>query len=331
MLTTTKEPNKKESNADATIEDICVDHIHSYEHIREKMKEIKEKFNLTDATDWRTVMQEVGKRKRDQNGNPKTFNKGKDHKGNDSKGRNVRGKDGGKGRDNKGRKDFKEKGKQNKTKNEKNDKNGKSIADSTENVSAGAADEVAEERSSGTQAKKNAKNSPINKKRKPESKSENGTPKAKNAKTESKPKSTESDVPAALPKVTAEDSFFITSSGASYQSTAVVDRIQVDGPNDGLARKERRAKQFGRTIPDNNKSNKFNKSGGSAKLNNKNDSMNGDEHPSWAAKKKQKTIPNFQPQSASKSADSNVHPSWAAKQKLKPVITEFKGSKTTFD
>lgn len=346
VLTTTRETNKKDSNADAAIEDICVDHINSYENVKQKMKEIKEKFNLTDDTDWRAVMLEVGKRKRDQDGNPKPNYKGKDgqgrrEQGKDGKGRDNKGKF-GKGRDNKGKQGGKGKAKQTPTKNNKSTEEGAADIATTEDADKGA---VA--KSPQKQNNNSTKKSPANKKRKDESIPENGTPQAKKAKTEPKRERNtpaKADVPAPPPKVTTEDSFFITANGASYQSTAVVDRIQADGPDDGLARKERRAKQFGKATPDHNR-NKFNKSGDSAKLNvSKDTTSNGADHPSWAAKKKQKAIPSFQgkkvkfdnesgsqPQSAPKSADKDVHPSWAAKQKLKPVITEFKGSKITFD
>ncbi|XP_055850135.1 uncharacterized protein LOC129914775 [Episyrphus balteatus] len=82
-------------------------------------------------------------------------------------------------------------------------------------------------------------------------------------------------------------------------------------------------------------------------------------HPSWAAKQKLKpaitefkghkitfdnegndtAVKSFNKPSkatnhqnkATVSSDENIHPSWAAKQKLKPAITEFKGTKITFD
>lgn len=169
----------------------------------------------------------------------------------------------------------------------------------------------------------------------------------------------EIDEPSEEPAATTmADPFFITNDGSNYMSTAVIDRTQPDGPDDALNRRSRRANR----LPNNSdgakshvKTGKFNKStpklksfGGSARNETKQDAE-ADVHPSWSAKRKQKSIPAFQgkkmkfdgsedkpaPGSAKPANDgddsSKLHPSWAAKQKLKPVIAAFKGSKITFD
>lgn len=305
VLTATKEPNDCFGNAESTVEEICVGHIQAFKGIKERMDEVKQKFNLTDAIEWRTVIAEAGKRKRNQlEGKPK----GGENKGNDWK--SKKGGDKGKRQQNGGGK-----------KPSNGAPGAKSPAGQKKLPPKKIAQPAAELGDNSTKAKKG--NKPTNEKK--------------------VPPAVESERPASpVPaKVTTEDSFFITANGASYQSTAVVDRVQPDGPDDGFDRKERRANKFGRPL------NKFNNNKTAAnKRDTHQDALSGNEHPSWAAKRKQKTIPNFQGKkvkfgedvgkkaatgSASKTADNNVHPSWAAKQKLKPVISEFKGSKITFD
>lgn len=161
---------------------------------------------------------------------------------------------------------------------------------------------------------------------------------------------------------TTVDPFFITNDGSNYISTAVIDRTQPDGPDDQLNRRSRRANRLNnnRAEPKPHAINrKFNKAtpklksfGGTFRNEVENDvtqNADADVHPSWSAKRKQKTIPPFQgkkmkfvgsedkpvagsTKSSNQTEDtSKLHPSWAAKQKLKPVITAFKGSKITFD
>lgn len=145
------------------------------------------------------------------------------------------------------------------------------------------------------------------------------------------------------------DPFFLTGTGESYLATKIVDRIQPNGPNDGLDRKERRAQQFGskpKAIP---KSHKSYDTPAVPIRPSKPVQIPDDLHPSWAAKMKSKGIDKFQgkkmkfdddepPKVVSKTVApqakedaEKIHPSWAAKQKLKPVISEFKGSKIVFD
>lgn len=166
-----------------------------------------------------------------------------------------------------------------------------------------------------------------------------------------------SEEPAATTTV---DPFFITNDGSNYVSTAVIDRTQADGPDDTLNRRSRRANRLSNNSAGpkaHAKVGQFNKSapilktfGGSSRNTMRKDepeNVDADVHPSWSAKRKQKSIPAFQGKKMkfdgeksttdttkpanSGEVSSKLHPSWVAKQKLKPVITEFKGSKITFD
>lgn len=163
-----------------------------------------------------------------------------------------------------------------------------------------------------------------------------------------KPKKVAKKKPLADPTKTA-DPFFLTGSGETYYATKVIDRIQPNGPNDGLDRKERRAQQFNGSAKRSNGPvgpSAFKKqkivAASTAKI------IPEGIHPSWAAKMKSKSIDEFKgkkmkfdddsiaPQPSArtnelKGGDEKIHPSWAAKQKLKPVISEFKGSKIVFD
>lgn len=298
VLTATKEPNEYFASADSTVEEICVGHMCAFKGIKERMDEIKEKFHLTDDTEWRKVIAEAGKRKRDQRDG-----KGK-AKDEDKRAKNV----GAKGKGNKREKTA------NGASNQKNKRSAaKSSADKNKSPTKNASLNVVESDETKVCEPKEKKKAEKKQKVSPRPESERST----------------SPVPA---KVTTEDSFFITSSGASYQSTAVVDRVQPDGPDDGFDRKERRANKFGRAV---NKSNNNKSAAGKRQ-----DAPVTGEHPSWIAKRKQKAIPDFQGKkvkfgggdvNTKPAAENNVHPSWAAKQKLKPVISEFKGSKITFD
>lgn len=153
------------------------------------------------------------------------------------------------------------------------------------------------------------------------------------------------------------DPFFITNDGSNYISTAVIDRTQPEAPDNELNRRSRRAnrpnnnsvesKSHGKNSKFNNPAPKLKSFGGSSRNEAKKDVSEASDagvHPSWSAKRKQKTIPAFQgkkikfdgsedkpTKSTTNDAEDKLHPSWVAKQKLKPVITEFKGSKITFD
>lgn len=175
----------------------------------------------------------------------------------------------------------------------------------------------------------------------------------KKAKVKSTPikatKTIEDDVPEETVPPTMVDSFFITDDGSNYNATAVIDRKQTDEPDDQYSnRRLRRANNsFNRS---DSKHSNFTKQ--TAKLpivvrpTTEPDDLDPDVHPSWSAKRKQKSIPIFQGKkitfgeaSSSETAkptnnpeeSSKLHPSWEAKQKQKPVIAAFRGSKITFD
>lgn len=305
VLTATKEPGNYFSNVTASAEEVCTAHIHSDRVVKERMDGIKAKYNLDDSTEWRKVVLEVGKRKKVQ-----AF------KSNGDKDRPNQNKAGQKKGNKKGAKNATEK---------------KDAADSTPQKS---------------KQKQKSEATPKSNKKKSNETPDKKTPTKKDSSKKEKPKPISKAEPehAPDPKVTTEDSFFITQNGSSYQSTAVVDRVQADGPDDGLDRKERRAKQFGKA-PRPAKVKKVNKFAAAEQQVDSKDPAGGDEHPSWAARRKQKAIPNFQGkkmkfddgggaekgQASTKAIDSSIHPSWAAKQKQKPVLTEFKGTKITFD
>lgn len=156
------------------------------------------------------------------------------------------------------------------------------------------------------------------------------------------------------------DSFFVTASGTSYMAAGVTERSQPAGPNDGLDRRERRAQKFGRSSarrPERPQLQQQRNTSMRPQQTFQKSAANAPEaglHPSWAAKQKTKGIDQFQgkkikfgetapapssivrkaPQSIASTASeetAKLHPSWLAKQKQKPVISEFKGKKITFD
>lgn len=327
VLTAIKEPEFYFSNPTVTTEEICTAHIQANKSIKERMDEIKAKYNLNDETEWRKVVLEAGKRKRAQ---AMAAIAGKGSKGGKD------GKDGKAGKAGKGDKNGKD-GKGGKGTPSKN-KFGK------KNVEKKAVKNTTEE-----SAQPNENGTPKANKKKGEQQQEKKSPKPKNSNKKEKSKSSVDAEPdltsdAVASKITTEDAFFITANGGAYQSTAVVDRVQADGPDDGLDRKERRAKQFGKpTKPQQNK--KFKKCAAGENRDNTKVPTESNDHPSWAAKRQQKIIPNFQgkkmkfnddgtgdkTQNTVKPVEKNIHPSWAAKQKMKPVLAEFKGSKITFD
>lgn len=123
----------------------------------------------------------------------------------------------------------------------------------------------------------------------------------------------ENDAPEAPTTV---DDFFITADGKNYLSTAVVTRKQEEDTVDddtnskGIEKKPKESSFF-------HKSDKkpvklaTNRSEGKRKW-----PIDSEE---TVTKTKETKI------------DTQLHPSWQAKQKLKPTITEFKGTKITFD
>lgn len=142
-----------------------------------------------------------------------------------------------------------------------------------------------------------------------------------------------------------EDPFFITSDGTNYLSTsAPAAKTDENDANDSeeesfSGRLNRRARRSGMNLNTNSNSNSNTKTKNSSNLNVfSKPEIDPDAHPSWAAKRKLKEIPQFQGKKVKfDEAEDDVkpkeelHPSWAAKQKMKPTITEFKGTKVTFD
>lgn len=121
---------------------------------------------------------------------------------------------------------------------------------------------------------------------------------------------------------TTVDDFFITADGSNYISTAVINRTQEDGPDDGLDRRARRAQQQGRSA--NDKQTPFGK---------KTKSFEAKTDPNRFIGGKRKWTEESIDESEAKAPrqiDPELHPSWQAKQKQKPVISEFKGSKIVF-
>lgn len=156
-----------------------------------------------------------------------------------------------------------------------------------------------------------------------------------NKKQKNKELNEQSNETVSVPSLTV-DSFFITSDGKNYMSTSAPrenadeDDIDNDGTDERLNRRARRSGIINQTPNSNNKPIKLNVI---AKP-----EIDPEAHPSWAAKRKQNTIPEFLGKKIKFDADDKddnskekLHPSWAAKQKLKPIITEFKGTKVKFD
>lgn len=144
-----------------------------------------------------------------------------------------------------------------------------------------------------------------------ESKDIDGSKTTKRNAVKSKRKSkenTETDTPSTV------DEFFITNEGTSYMSTAVVNNTQNDNSNNESGQKSIKAKKAKHT----NAAGKFERKD-TQKQKNEERKLNSEMDESI---EKEKTI---------KEIDSSLHPSWIAKQKQKPTITEFKGSRITFD
>lgn len=301
ILGCTKKPNDVFSDPESSVEDICVAHMCAFKRVIDMMDEIKAKFNLDDSTDWQSIVLQIASNIRPKG---KGFVK------------NMNGKN------------LKSKTKGGKDKVKKFSK--KQVTENPSNGESAATD----------------KDESINANKKNKSVSVESVKAVRNKeKKENKKKTVEAIeqpnviTPAIIP--TTVDPFFITDEGTNYISTAVVDRTQADAPDDGLDRRSRRAKQFNKShVPS-----KFNASKNVKRLDtplNKaksfgNNSKHATKDSTWTAKRQQKTPSEFQEKktkfnnSIKKEATEHLHPSWAAKQKQKPTISEFKGSKITFD
>lgn len=114
---------------------------------------------------------------------------------------------------------------------------------------------------------------------------------------------------------TTVDDFFITSDGTNYMSNAVVATIQKDDDDSESAQQpKKRPSDFGKNV-------KSRIDGGK-----KFDKGPAGEKRKWNEESNEQTDVKQE-----RTIDPNLHPSWIAKQKQKPTITEFKGSKITFD
>lgn len=108
------------------------------------------------------------------------------------------------------------------------------------------------------------------------------------------------------------DEFFITTEGTSYMSTAV--NTQNDNSNNVSEHKSKKAKKpkHSKAVGKFEREDTPKKNSGKQKWNNEKDES-------------------IEEEKSIKEIDSSLHPSWIAKQKQKPTITEFKGSRITFD
>lgn len=144
-------------------------------------------------------------------------------------------------------------------------------------------------------------------------------PKPKNAKTNF---NDDVDEMKATEAPTTVDDFFITADGSNYLSNAVVISIQKDD-------NDTESKPF----PSKKQSHEFVMNGGidSGQSRKKFDRNSGPKR--FAGEKRKWNDESNGPVKVKeeRKIDPNLHPSWVAKQKQKPTITEFKGTRITFD
>lgn len=114
---------------------------------------------------------------------------------------------------------------------------------------------------------------------------------------------------------TTVDDFFITADGTNYMSNAV-NATQKDEDDNGTTKHEFGKRDKSESFIRNDAAKKFEKNG----------KRFGGEKRKWNEESIAPTVVKEE-----KKIDPNLHPSWIAKQKQKPTITEFKGSKITFD
>lgn len=247
VLTSTKKSDELFGDIASTAEEICVGHMQAQGNVKQRMNEIKEKFNLTDALNWREIIAGAGKRKRDSKAG-KTKNVGRKV----SKQHNMTAK---------GQREYMEKG--------PNERTAKIVSKVTPSVGL-----------------------------------EIGQP----------------DLETEL------DSFFLTSDGRCYESTAVVNRTHSENIGDGSDRHTKRTKKYDRST-----NNEMGVKRSDKTEENENILTGKRASDSHQCKKmgraQRKTQSKFlKPETE----EINIHPSWAAKRKTKPVISDFKGSKITF-
>lgn len=131
----------------------------------------------------------------------------------------------------------------------------------------------------------------------------------------------DSDAETAPPPTTVDD-FFVTADGSNYVSTAVASEKPDDDSDDNSKGHTKQGKGFAKKPHESS----FHQKNIKRPVKLATDRLD-------SGKKRKWTDDNEEESNVGKQlkADSNLHPSWQAKQKLKPTITEFKGTKITFD
>lgn len=147
-------------------------------------------------------------------------------------------------------------------------------------------------------------------------------PKSRNAKTKFNADENDVDEMKATEAPTTVDNFFITADGSNYLSNAVVNSAQTDD-NDTDSKPFPPKKQSHEFVMNGGIGSgqfrrKFERNSGPKKFASEKSKWNDESNGPVEVKAKRKI-------------DPNLHPSWIAKQKQKPTITEFKGTKITFD
>lgn len=335
-LIATKIPQQILTNPLSSISDLALANLCAYKVVDAKIKAIKDKYNLNDETvQWRQMIREIGKKKQ-----RKIIKEG-----------HVKRKEAAK--------KVKDIQKKRDEWLEENIEGLESIPKVKDDVNDGSEGEVndsgVDKESDEVKLKKISRTKLTLKKETP--------PKKRTLETKDKstPILARQIKVAKAPPPLKMDSFFVTASGTSYMAAGVTERFQPAGPNDGLDRRERRAQKFGKSIgrrPERPQSQQQQNVSVRPQQTFQRPASNApaaELHPSWAAKQKTKGIDQFQGKKikfseaalapstvvrkASQAIASNVsaedtaklHPSWLAKQKQKPVISEFKGKKITFD
>lgn len=327
-------PNRILTNALSSANEISLAHLCLQKLVATKIEQIKDKYNLNDTTvEWRSLIREIGKKKQKKVAMETNKKKNAERKQEVKKVKDAEKK----------RSEWLEENLEN---------DGEAGSESKGNSDGEHAVKESDQSDNETDALTSEQSSKKLKTKLPQKKVEKKLTNDKKVKQNVVKKSAKIEVEEPLAKKLKftkpslkQDSFFVTSSGSAYMATAVEERYQPAGPNDGLDRRERRAQKFGKSTGrprpqpttsffDRNEQKKHSTP-----------AIPEDIHPSWAAKQKVKGIEQFkgtkikfneEPKKLSIPTAENtlnrekLHPSWLAKQKLKPVISEFKGKKITF-
>lgn len=145
--------------------------------------------------------------------------------------------------------------------------------------------------------------------------------KSKNAKTKFNDDKNDLDETNTTEAPETVDDFFITADGSNYLSNAVVNSAQKDDDTESKpfpAKKQSHEFVMNGGIGAGSSGRKFERNSGPKR---------------FAGEKRKWNDANNDPVEVKeeRKIDPNLHPSWIAKQKQKPTITEFKGTKITFD